>query len=262
MSPFFTISFISKLPLSVLNKIISENMRQDSLRLDHCNAHLRIGEVEFSNGALKDKLVTRVAAALALYPRSDQYYLKNCDTTKLLSVRLAVVVEFERLKAGEREKSGAKTKQAQLTISQLALETRVSLKWSSNQSETATLLAEMAKLETELGKGLPRGLKPTQTQEEMAKWLQVKCVKREADFCNSGKIWNLCMVATLLLQVLPGVSLGAALVIASSFSSRREVVIASAATLEEKGIDASLAASLAEFFSHHFRPGLTDMAPL
>ena len=174
-----------------------------------------------------------------------------------------MVVEFERLKAGEREKSGAKTKQAQLTISQLALETRVSLKWSSNQLETAMLLAEMAKLETELGKGLPRGLKPTQTQEEMAKWLQVKCVnKREADFCNSGKIWNLCMVATLLLQVLPGVSLGAALVIASSFSSRREVVIASAPTLEEKGIDASLAASLAEFFSHHFRPGLTDMAPL
>ena len=105
-----------------------------------------------------------------------------------MCLRLAVVVEFERLKAGEREKSGAKTKQAQLTISQLALETRVSLKWSSNQSETALLLAEMAKLETERGKGLPRGLKPTQTQEEMAKWLQVKCFERKADFCNSGKI--------------------------------------------------------------------------
>ena len=30
-----------------------------------------MGEVEFSNGALKDKLISRVAAALALYPRSD-----------------------------------------------------------------------------------------------------------------------------------------------------------------------------------------------
>jgi len=178
-------------------------------------AVIRMGEVEFSNGALKDKLVSRVATALALYPR------------------LTVVVEFERLKAGEREKSGAKTKQAQLTCSQLAME-GVVLKWSSSQSETALLLAEMAKLETERGRGLPRGLKPTQTQEEMAKWL----------------------------QVLPGVSLGAALVMAASFSSRREVVIASATTLEEKGIDAPLAASLADFFNHHFRPGLTDMAPL
>ena len=83
------------------------------------------------------------------------------------------MVEFERLKAGEREKSGAKTKQAQLTCSQLAME-GVVLRWSSSQSETALLLAEMAKLETERGRGLPRGLKPTQTQEEMAKWLQVK----------------------------------------------------------------------------------------
>ena len=85
-----------------------------------------------------------------------------------------MVVEFEKLKAGEREKSGAKTKQAQLTCSQLAME-GVILKWSSSQSETAMLLAEMAKLESEMGRGLPRGLKPTQTQEEVAKWLQVKC---------------------------------------------------------------------------------------
>ena len=61
---------------------------------------------------------------------------------------------------------------------------------------------------------------------------------------------------------MPGVSLGAALVIASSFSSRREVVIASATTLEEKGVSAPLAASLADFFNHKFRPGLTDLAPL
>ena len=92
--------------------------------------------------------------------------------------RLTVVVEFERLKVGEREKSGAKTKQAQLTCSQLAME-GVILKWSSSQSETALLLAEMAKLETETGRGLPRGLKPTQTQEEVAKWLQVKCVLKK-----------------------------------------------------------------------------------
>merc|ERR1712037_1093662 len=154
-------------------------------------AVIRMGEVEFSNGALKDKLVSRVATALALYPR------------------LALVVEWERLKAGEREKSGAKTKQ---TSSELAM-AGVSLRWSSNQSETALLLAEMAKLEAENGKGLPRGLKPTQTQEEVVKWLQVRS----------------------------GVSLGAALVLASSFSSRRELVVASATTLREKGIDASLA---------------------
>ena len=64
------------------------------------------------------------------------------------------------------------------------------------------------------------------------------------------------------VKVMPGVSLGAALLIASSFSSRREVVIASATTLEEKGIAGPLAGSLADFFNHHFRPGLTDMAPL
>jgi len=178
-------------------------------------AVIRMGEVEFSNGALKDKLISKVATALALYPR------------------LALVVEWERLKAGEREKSGAKTKQAKQTCSELAM-AGVSLRWSSNQSETALLLAEMAKLEAENGKGLPRGLKPTQTQEEVVKWLQVRS----------------------------GVSLGAALVLASSFSSRRELVVASATTLREKGIDASLAESLAEFFSHQFRPGLTDIAPL
>merc|ERR1712013_644946 len=96
-------------------------------------AVIRIGEVEFCNGALKDKLVSRVATARALYPR------------------LALVVEWERLKAGEREKSGAKTKQAQLTCSQLAM-AGVDLVWSSNQSETASLLANMARLEDERGK--------------------------------------------------------------------------------------------------------------
>ena len=83
-----------------------------------------------------------------------------------------MVVEFERLRAGEREKSGAKTKQAQLTCSHLAM-AGVTLKWTSSQSETALLMAEMAKVETKMGRGLPRGLKPTQTQEEIAKWLQV-----------------------------------------------------------------------------------------
>ena len=85
---------------------------------------------------------------------------------------MIVVVEFERLKAGEREKSGSKTKQAQMTCSQLAM-AGVTLKWTSSQAETALLMAEMAKMETEMGRGLPRGLKPTQTQEELAKWLQV-----------------------------------------------------------------------------------------
>merc|ERR550525_1524701 len=114
-------------------------------------AVIRMGEVEFSNGALKDKLISRVAAALALYPR------------------LTIVVEWEKLKAGEREKSGGKTKQAQLTCSQLE---GVALRWSSNESETALLLSKMARLEADNGMGLPRGLKPTQTQG-LAKWLQV-----------------------------------------------------------------------------------------
>lgn len=37
------------------------------LHLNYTND--RIGEVEFCNGALKDKLVSRVATARALYPR-------------------------------------------------------------------------------------------------------------------------------------------------------------------------------------------------
>ena len=141
-------------------------------------SYLRMGEVEFSNGALKDKLISRVAAALALYPRSDD------QNNKIYSLifwprRLTIVVEWEKLKAGEREKSGGKTKQAQLTCSQLTNLEGVALKWSSNQSETALLLSKMARLEADNGMGLPRGLKPTQTQEEVAKWLQVgkhKCV--------------------------------------------------------------------------------------
>ena len=138
------------------------------LHLNYTND--RIGEVEFCNGALKDKLVSRVATARALYPRflHHVFYV----ITLHLCPRLALVVEWERLKAGEREKSGAKTKQAQLTCSQLAM-AGVDLVWSSNQSETASLLANMARLEDDRGKGLPRSLKPTQTQEEMTKWLQV-----------------------------------------------------------------------------------------
>ena len=38
-----------------------------SLHVNYTN--VRIGEVEFCNGALKDKLVSRVATALVLYPR-------------------------------------------------------------------------------------------------------------------------------------------------------------------------------------------------
>jgi len=124
-------------------------------------------------------------------------------------------------------------KRNKLTCSQLAM-AGVDLVWSSNQSETASLLANMARLEDERGKGLPRSLKPTQTQEEMTKWL----------------------------QLISGVSLGSAIVLASSFSSRREIVLASATTLRGKGIGDSLADRLVNFFKHQFRPGLTDMAPL
>ena len=41
-----------------------------SFKVSKLSSQDGVMEVEFSNGALKDKLVSRVATALALYPRS------------------------------------------------------------------------------------------------------------------------------------------------------------------------------------------------
>ena len=79
---------------------------------------------------------------------------------------------------------------------------------------------------------------------------------------TGGQTDSLLIMTSILMQVISGVSLGSAIVLASSFSSRREIVLASATTLRGKGIGDSLADRLVNFFKHQFRPGLTDMAPL
>ena len=179
-------------------------------------AVIRIGEVEFGTGALKDRLVQKVTAALALYSR------------------LVVVVEWEKVRSGERAKTFARTKAADTICSQLAL-AGVRVLYSASQAATAATLAGLVEQEENRAGGLPRGLKPTVWQEEMVQWL----------------------------LLLPGLGLGEALVLAHRFPSLRDLVLAPASVLETKGgLAFSLAFSVAAFCRRQFRPDLTDMAPL
>ena len=151
-----------------------------------------------------------------------------------LYTRLVVVVEGEKVRPGERARQARRTKQLDLTVAQLAL-AGVRVLYSSGQEETAALLASLVQGEASKGLSLPRALRLSPWQEELVTWLLLS----------------------------PGLSLGAALTLATSFPSLREVVLAPPALLQQRGgISPALAARLAGFWSHGFRHQLTDMAPL
>jgi hypothetical protein len=147
--------------------------------------------------------------------------------------RLAVVVEWVRERPGERPRPGQRSKQQDLTAAQLA-GAGVRVLHSAGPADTARLLAGLVQGEVARARGLPPGLRPTVWQEEMVSWL----------------------------LLLPGLGLGAALVLAHRFPSLRRLVAAPAALLEERGLAPGLAENLAGFLRHRFRPSLADMAPL
>lgn len=148
--------------------------------------------------------------------------------------RLAVVVEWARPRPGERSSQGVRTKHMDPTAAQLGA-AGVRVLYSQDQVQTAVMVAELVKGEVAAGAGLPRDLRPTVWQEEMVAWL----------------------------LRLPGVGLGAALLLAATFPTLRQVVIAPAAALEQRAcLPAAVAAQVAAACGRTFRPGLTDMAPL
>merc|ERR1711909_53591 len=98
----------------------------------------RISEAEFCTGTLTDRLVQKLT-------ESREQYSK-----------VALIVEWAKVKPGEKPKSGARTKQMDLIAGQL---------------QTANILAKLVEEENEGGYGLPRPLRLTVWQEEMVKWL-------------------------------------------------------------------------------------------
>ena len=101
-------------------------------------------------------------------------------------------------------------------MAQLAL-AGVRVLYSSGQEETAALLASLVQGEASKGLSLPRALRLSPWQEELVTWLLLS----------------------------PGLSLGAALTLATSFPSLREVVLAPSTLLQQRGgISQALAARL------------------
>ena len=176
----------------------------------------RVSELEFCTGTTKDKLVQKVNSS------SDEY------------IKTTIVVEWEKVKPGEKPKSGARTKQMDLIVGQLA-SAGVVVMYSSGQLQTANILAKLVQQEEKEGAGLPRPLRLTVWQEEMVKWI----------------------------QMVPGIGLASAIKLATEFCTLRELVTASLTELMRKGtLDRKKAEGMVNFFMKRFQPSFTDLAPL
>ena len=176
----------------------------------------RISEAEFCTGTLKDKLVQKLTDCREQYSKT------------------ALIVEWERVKPGEKPKSGLRTKQMDLIVGQLAA-VEIRVMYSSGQMQTASILAKLVEKENEEGYGLPRPLRLTVWQEEMVKWI----------------------------LMVPGIGLTVAIKLAIEFSTLRELVTASMTDVMRKGkLDRKKADGLVNFFMRTFQPELTDLAPL
>lgn len=187
-------------------------------------AVIRMGEVEFTNGANKEKIVEKVVCALERY------------TALVLIVEAPVVAQgmggpsVPGPGAGQR----GRTKHLDLLVGHLAM-AGVSVRYSASSLDTAAILASLVTREQSLGRALPRGLQPSVTQRELVTWL--------------GHI--------------PALGLGQALLAAASFPCPRDLVTASAGSLQARGkLSQWQAIHLAQFFAHKFRARMTDMAPL
>ncbi len=101
--------------------------------------------------------------------------------------------------------------------------------FSENQTQTASIVAALVRRETKKGQSFPRPLRPTEEQE------------RAARVCLS----------------LPGVSAGAALLMATGFPSLAAMASAARATLMRKaGLDEEKAGRVVEFLRRRFRQDL------
>ena len=175
------------------------------------SAVVRMSEADFSLGTNKDKLVKRLKDIRECY--SD----------------VTIVVEWERVRPGERPRAQARTKLQDLIQAQVVA-AGLRLLFSSSQLDTAEAVAGLV---TASELPLPRA-KFTEWQQQMVAWL----------------------------RQMPGVGLGSAYFLAVTFTSLRDLASSSADVLTRRGVSKSLSEKLVIFFSKPFQSAQTDAAPL
>ena len=175
------------------------------------SAVVRMSEADFSLGTNKDKLVKRLKDIRECY--SD----------------VTIVVEWERVRPGERPRAQARTKLQDLIQAQVVA-AGLRLLFSSSQLDTAEAVAGLV---TASELPLPRA-KFTEWQQQMVAWL----------------------------RQMPGVGLGSAYFLAVTFTSLRDLASSSVDVLTRRGVSKSLSEKLVIFFSKPFQSAQTDAAPL
>ena len=178
------------------------------------SAIVRMSETEFNLGTNKDKLIKRVADIRESY--SD----------------LSLIVEWEKVRPGERPRTGTRTKKQDEIMAQLVT-AGVRVLFSGANLETAEIVSRLVRRCEAQDLAIPR-VKFTRRQEEMVNWL----------------------------QDISGLGLGSAFHLSVIFSSLRELVTASREVMVAKGVSGVLADKLVMLFNRNFQEKMTEMAPL
>ena len=178
------------------------------------SAVVRMSEVDFNLGTNKDKLFRRVEDAMESY------------------ADLTIILEWEKVKHGERPRSTARTKKQDEIMAQI-MEAGVRVLFSGSTTETADTVSKLVRRCESQHKAIPRS-KFSQKQEEMVDWL----------------------------QDVAGMGLGAAYQLAVTFHSVRDLVTASREVMVIKGVAEELADKLVTLFDESFQEKMTEMAPL
>jgi len=178
------------------------------------SAVIRLQEADFNLGTNRDKLLQRLKAVRFCYSN------------------ICIIIEAEKKKPGERQKTNQRTITQDLIVSQLMV-TGVKLLYSSNQMETAEIVASLVEKCERAELCIPK-FNFTDAQLQMVQWL----------------------------QDMPGMGLGAAYALAVSFKSINDLVAANKQQIVEKGVPASVATNLVVLFGKTFQPKMANIAPL
>merc|ERR1719300_1976422 len=178
------------------------------------SAVIRLQEADFNLGTNRDKLLQRLKAVRFCYSN------------------ICIIIEAEKKKSGERQKTNHRTITQDLIVSQLMV-TGVKLLYSANQMETAEIVASLVEKCERAKLGIPK-FNFTDAQLQMVQWL----------------------------QDMPGMGLGAAYALAVSFKSIKDLVAANKQQIVEKGVPAAVATNLVVLFGKTFQPKMANIAPL
>lgn len=176
--------------------------------------------------AVKRKSASDVANG-ANSPKLVECMRRMCD----LYDRPCLIIEKDRVKPGETDKNFIKTKAYILTLASIA-QTHVKMVFSDSQEETATLLTELANIETKKGMSITA---PTALSKEREQVFRV-------------------------LVSIPRVSYVTALNLCISYNTLHEIVNSTPAELERRtpGLSGPRAAEIYKYLRHKFNP---EMVP-